>query len=237
MENYYDEILQTIKELIEKKEFDEAKALIHTELKMPYVPVEFESEVKELLKDIKEMSGSETISVLSDEEIEECLFRNDEFQLYAVNQLNAKNLRQMTDLIERYFKSKPNPYAAALLIDSCIEQRIDDTFTYIKGDMEYQFSPIMCLRPFESDGFNEAQSYLEDWFESDDPSFYKFVMQQLIHECFDYLPLSYDYEDGYQLAIQVVRQVLVLVDRENEWDQLALKLTERQDLLRNRQLS
>jgi hypothetical protein len=237
MKSYYDEILETIENHIKNKEYDEAKSLILSELKMPYVPVEFEKKLEELNKDIKSESGNQGIRELSEQDIEKYLFADDELQLVAVNKLNTLNLRNYLELISKYLASKPNPSAAALLIDSCIEQKIDETLIYQKDEIDYEFTPVCCLRPFESDGFNEAQSYLEEWFSNEDPSFYEFCLQQLIHECFDYLPLSYELEEGYELALMTTKFVLNLTNRSNEWDNLEKKLKFRQETPKNHLLS
>lgn len=237
MKTYYDEILETIQNHIKMKEYDEAKALIYTELKMPYIPVDFEKELKDCLCDIKEASGVNQQVDFNIEDLEKYLFDEDELQLVAVSKLNTMNLRQYTEIIDRYLRSNPYPSAAALLIDSCIEQKLDESFIYIKNQVEYEFTPSCCLRPIESGGFSEAQSYLSEWFENHDPSFYEFTIQHLIQECFTYLPLSYDKEDGYQLALLVVRFVLGLMGRESEWESLEHTLVEREDLTNYRLLS
>lgn len=40
MDNWYEEIITEIRELIEKKEFEQASLLVRKELSMPYIPAE-----------------------------------------------------------------------------------------------------------------------------------------------------------------------------------------------------
>lgn len=218
MSNYYDEILDKITELIGDKRLDEANALILAELNMPYVPVEFETKLKEFKITIKELKNDTKPHELDLEQIESYLYGDDEQQLIAVNQLNQANLRLYLDLVKAYLVSQPSQAAAALLIDSCIEQAIDELLIYKKDDLEYEFTPRDLERPFDSGGFHVAIEYLSRWFENDDPSFFELCSQQLIHDTFHFLPLSYDESEGYDLALHVAKVVFGLMNRGNEWN-------------------
>ncbi|MEA4874965.1 DUF3196 domain-containing protein [Anaerorhabdus sp.] len=229
MSNYYDEILDKILELIKDERLDEAQALVLAELNMPYIPIEFEKKLKEAKVIIKEQRNDTKTTELEIEQIESYLYGNDEQQLIAVNQLNKMNLRAHLDLCKEYLLSKPSHAAAALLIDSCIEQAIDEEFVFTKDDVEYSFNPRDLERPFDSGGFHVAVEYLSNWFESSDPSFFELCSQQLIHDTFNFLPLSYDEDEGYDLALHVAKVVFGLMNRGNEWNEF-LKSAKRNEL-------
>lgn len=53
MSNYYDEILQEIKELIDAKEYEQAYSLLRKEKSMPYIPSDIEPKLDALLKDVR----------------------------------------------------------------------------------------------------------------------------------------------------------------------------------------
>lgn len=226
MRNYYDEILERIHGLIEERQYDEAQALLLTELNMPYVPLEFEKKLKELLVSIKESSNTGRVSEMDESELETYLYGNEEQQLIAVNQLSKQNLRMHKELCRAYLLSNPSTSAAALLIDSCIEQAINEDFVYLKGDVEYTFNPIDLQRPFKSGGFQVALGYLMDWFEHLEPSLYELCSQQLVFETFSFLPLSYDEEEGFDLALHVAKIVYGLMDRGHEWNQFLQRIQE-----------
>ena len=120
--NYYEEILIQIRELIEKEELDEARRLILNELSVPYVPRDFEDELKELLLETK--TSDYQPKLISDAQIEEFLYSDPSHQLIAVDELNKKNLRDYIDLCQDYLRSKGFKNAMVLLIDSLIRQEI-----------------------------------------------------------------------------------------------------------------
>ena len=47
--NYYDEVLDTLKELYEKKEYLKAQSIIEEELSMPYIPLDSEKELNNII--------------------------------------------------------------------------------------------------------------------------------------------------------------------------------------------
>ena len=53
MAGYYDETLEEIRNLMEEGEYEEALYMIRKELKMPYVPSDFEKSIRSLARDIK----------------------------------------------------------------------------------------------------------------------------------------------------------------------------------------
>lgn len=218
MRNYYDEILDKIQELMQDGRFDEAQALVLTELNMPYIPVEFEAKLKEMRLILKEQRNDGKVAELDEADIESYLFGSEEQQLIAVTQLSKQNLRMKLDLLRAYFLSNPSKSAVALLIDSLIEQSINEEFVYDKDGVEYAFNPQHVLRPFDSGGFQVAMSYLEEWFMHQEPSMFELCNQQLIFESFSFLPLSYNEDEGYELALYVTKIIYGLMNRLEEWD-------------------
>ena len=51
MENYYTEIIEEIKQLLQQEKYDDANFLLRKELEMPYIPQEVEKELKQLQKE------------------------------------------------------------------------------------------------------------------------------------------------------------------------------------------
>jgi hypothetical protein len=68
--------------------------------------------------------------------------------------------------------------------------------------------------PEDSDGFEIAESYLEKWCLKE-PSLYQLCLQELHFESLLKLPLVYEAEEGYDLAIKIMeKMVSALYDRE-----------------------
>lgn len=217
MDNYYVEVLDNIKKLIDTGKIEEAYMLVMEELKMPYIPADIEVQLHDYITDVKGLRNEKSGFNITIDQVETYLNGSDEQQLLAVNQLGQSNVRQNIDIVKYYLSKCTNRAAAALLIDVCIEQQIDETLVYHTDDIDYEFVPKYCIRPYDSLGFGKASVLISQWFESDDPSFFVMCMQMLIQCCFDYLPLSYDDEDSLCLALSVVKEVMCLMQYENEW--------------------
>ncbi len=218
MENYYQEILEEIEQLIEEKDLEQARALIHMEMKMPYIPKDVEIRLQEALLKVQEMNPRNSEKRLNLEEIERYLGGSKDQQLCAVDQMDAMDLRRLEDIVVNYLKQEPFPDAAVLLIDSCIRQEIGYEIEIEKNEKKIVFNPKDCRRPEESAGFLEAKEWIEQRFDSEDPSFVSLAMSLLSKVCFEHLPLSYSKEEGKKVAISVIYTLMIWMGRETEWE-------------------
>ncbi len=224
MSDYYSEIILKIEELISNKQILEAKDLLGEELKVPYIPIDIETKLVELNKTVtsllKENENQKEVSI---EKIEEFLKGDAKQQLQAVSTLCDRNLRNHIDLIREYFSLKPNIESASLLIDCMIEQQIGEPIAYVKEGIEYTFVPNCLTKPYESDGFIQAENYLQEWIANDNPSMYEMCLQLLIHETYCYLPLTYEEDDGVTLALSICKKVMELCGEEGTFEQIVKK--------------
>ena len=101
--NYYDEILEKIHALLANGKSTQALLILDEELGMPYVPKDFEEKLLELKSSIQFEEGRKSYS---DEDLERMLKGSNDEQLIAINELNARNLRNYHDLINDYLNSK-----------------------------------------------------------------------------------------------------------------------------------
>ena len=119
MANYYDEVLEEIKDLMKKGNSTEAMAIVKRELNMPYVPLDTEAELKKLKKDlqyqISERSGGTEVSL---DVLLERLKGTPEEQLSAAASLSKRSLRECTGEIQAWLKSDPITFFSALLCRS-----------------------------------------------------------------------------------------------------------------------
>ncbi len=197
-----------------------ALKMIQSELDMPYVPKEIletlQSAYKECDTKIKESIRSRVLSI---EEIEEALQQDEEHQIMAVNALNKINLRDEIDLVKNYLSKSHSQMAGSLLMESLIQQQISEEITVVTKENEVTFIPRYTELPYESDGFKGASSYLENWFESQDPGFYQLCMQILIQEAYLALPINFEEDESLILACTIARYVFKCMDKEDEFEQ------------------
>lgn len=223
MENYYEEIVQEIEDLLKNGKYEDARYLLKKELSMPYIPEEVEKKLKQLQKEC-----TYSISEKAEEKEESLgsllrrLKGKPQSQLSAVDGLCRKNLRECIPELQDWLSKDPQPEAAALLIEALGVQEIDEEFTYVKNGVEYTFSGADITPVSRSEGFLCAQNYLGKWF-LHYPDYYSMANTLLIHEVYTFLPLSYDKEEGYSLAKMVASEVLDLMHEEDLKKKLGLE--------------
>ena len=202
--NYYDDILNKIYSLIVSEDYEQAKSLIITELNMAYVPKDTEKKLNEYLSLINERTYK--VKAVSDDEIEKYLEMDENHQLLAVNELNQKNLRDYTDLVNKYLCSDGYKNAKVLLIDSLIRQEIGDEIHYNDNGMEYTFIPKYILPLEQADGFILAQKLINEEFMKN-PSENKIALQLLYKEGMMRLPINIDASEGQIVAMNIITYV------------------------------
>ena len=158
--NYYDEILEKIADLIDQKDFDEAKRLLLNELEMPYIPKDIETKLHELLEEVKVSDNKR--EYITDEQLEEMLNGDAQHQLIAVNELDHRNLRDYIDLCEKYLKGNGYVNAKSLLIDSLTRQAIDYDFLYADGERNIIFNPKNLIPADETEFFKKTLYLLQE---------------------------------------------------------------------------
>ncbi len=202
--NYYDELIQNINKLIEIKDYDKAKSIILSELDIAYVPRDIEEKLQEYLEIINE--NTYQLKTLSDEEIETYLYKDEQAQLIAVNELDKRNIRNYIDICDKYLKSKGFKNAKVLLIDSLIKQAIDYQFEYCDEDKIYKFNPKDLNIPEMTDGFIEASNIINEKYMKE-PSMAKIAMDLLYKECLLYLPKQASKNEGIICANKIIKYI------------------------------
>lgn len=201
--SYYDELLNKVKELIDKGDYNKASSLIDKELSMPYIPSDFEPKLRELLSLIPIEIDQKS---LSDDQIIEYLISDEMKQLRAVEELNKKNLREYLDICGNYLCSEGFINAKALLVDSLIKQDINEEINMLNNGLEYSFIPKYILSPENSLGFLEGLKLLSDKYMKE-PSKLELAKQLLYKECLLALPVNYEEDDGPYLADKVYEYI------------------------------
>ena len=193
MNNYYDELIEEIEQLIEEGHIDEASFTVEKELRMPYIPQETETKLRKFRRELAAMKA-EKASAKEDsmDELLNQLKGDDLSQLRAASALSKRSLR--------------------LIIEAIAQQQIKESFVYIHDGIEAEFYGDSLVPCTESAGFRCALKYLEDWVSNDNPSMFVMCRTLLIREVYMFLPLSYEADEGRDLALHILEQVSMLND-------------------------
>lgn len=200
---YYDELLMKIDSLVKNSDFVAANKLILDELNMPYVPKDIEDKLNDILKNLPKEDNSRALSI---EEIEKYLSLDKEKQLIAVDALNRLNLRDYLDICNKYLEGDGFINAKVLLIDSLINQDINEELHMINDGIEYNFIPKYVITPLESLGYKGALKILNDNYMKE-PSKLELAKSLLYKECLMALPINYDENDANLLADKIIQYI------------------------------
>lgn len=224
---YYEEILADIEDKVNRKEYDAALFKIKEELAMPYIPKEFEEKLILLKRDIQyAISDKQQNNEIPIDKVLHMLKGNDKSQLRAVELLENRNLRDFIVEIKDFLEKDPCPEAASLMIELLAQQEIKDEFIVIKNGLEYTFYGDSVIPVAQSEGFLSAISFLSEWVENDYPALYGMCRSLLIHKCYMALPINYEKEDGYSLAVEVIDELSDILEDDTSFIEIKNKIKE-----------
>jgi len=212
MTGYYDEVLDEIRALLAEGKAEEALYLIRKEEEMPYLPADFEQQLKRLKKEavfLKADQKEERIRPLS--QILGMLKGSSESQLAAASQISDYNLRECTEELREYLQKDPQPEASALIIDALAAQEINEEFTLLRDGLEYIFWAEAVTLVMLSDVSLEALTILEEC-AGRNPAIHEMARSVLVHEAYLALPVSYIKEEAEYLAMDALKEVSSLMD-------------------------
>lgn len=188
-ETYYDVVAQYLNTLKELEEYDEAIDILVEELSMPYIPYQYESlfnavydeilllkqEMNYQLEAKNQIFSIEEIALLLDKD--NC---NDDLLYMALDQLQQLNVRLIIPSIQTFLMN-PNKhsFAKSLIIESLIEQQVDEELEVYKLGVVYDFNPSYLPLVLEQSAYVGIYHLLEENLENDNPS--------LLTQCLDYL--------------------------------------------------
>ena len=216
----YQDVIQTIRHLIDEGQLNEAQRLLDEELRMPYIPPEAEGILRQLDAYVKaQQTPAPRASALTPSQIVAYLNGDEEHQLAAVVALSALNLRAQLPLIREAFEGLSTRTLKSLLVNVCIEQALTEEFTLTDEGMTYTFIPAALTVPQDSEGYGAAKTILIDWLENDNPSLLMLAMQQLDHTVLLKLPETVDADEALDLALEVLKPIYIQLADSNQWQQ------------------
>ena len=205
-DNYYEEMIQEVNQLVESKKIDLALLKIEQELKMPYIPSDTEIMLNELASDLKGLINHSYS--LSQIEVEELLQSNNlQKQLKAIDYLKECNCLNYIEVIQEFFNVNKSLNLQALLIDTLINQQINYEFKINYNDLKIDFNPRYIENSYETEGFIKCNELLNDMLSNDNPSFLKLCIDMLNVESFLLLPMAIDYDESLNYCMSIIRYV------------------------------
>ncbi len=228
MNAYYLSLLKEIQKQIDDKSYQTAYDLIHQELELPYVPKEAMEVLEEYQKEcLSHMDRP--IRSADDEQLQAWIQGSLQQQEKAVSLLQNLNLRNYHDEVQTLLDSKLLDEYKGELIESLMEQKIDDSYIVIKNGLEITFIPSSIISKDEDDVLIRARELFDQWFSNNNPAFQNFCNRLLEQEVLEVRPFDFMDQDPYVLAKAIVRLVL---EAFGQSDQLAafIQIHELQDV-------
>ncbi len=165
MKDYYQNKLEEITLLINQNQLDEAYQIIDEELRMPYIPDNFEKELKDLLPLFNTLKVERLIN--DPRELGELLSGDDDRTLLAITNLNKLNCRNYLDLIENFFISDSRFIFKSLILDILINQDLNYVIKLIKDGETLEINPSALTSVNCSEGFIYCENKLNELLSDD----------------------------------------------------------------------
>ncbi|MEE0966122.1 MAG: hypothetical protein U0L85_03620 [Bacilli bacterium] len=219
-ETYYDVIAIYLNVLKELEEFEEAINILIEELSMPYIPYQYESlfnaaydeillakqEANYTLEAKNQIFSVDEIAVLLDKE--EC---NDDLLYMALDQLQQLNVRMIIPAIERFLLNpKKHSFAKSIIMETLIEQQIDDEMQVFKNGVIYDFNPAYLPLVLSQNAYEGIYRLLERELEDENPSLLALCQEYLEYVLYSYFPKEI-YDDEYAVYAAGIQYYLSLL--------------------------
>lgn len=149
--------------------------------------------------------------------------------------LEGMNLRQFGPQVQQLLDSHLLDEFKGELIESLMEQKIDEPFHISRDGLDIEFVPATIVPAQEDAGLTGAMELFDHWFSSQDPGMTAFCTRLLRQEVLNARPFDFQETDPLLLAKSVVRLVYEAMGQEDGWHAFAAAngLTETGDLLLN----
>ncbi len=208
MDTYYKDVISEIKTLMEKKNMQEAYAVLETELAMPYIPKDSEEELISLYNECRHALELNKVQRSYDEEdIARLLDGSFEEQLAAVELLKKSNIRKHLDVVEACLCKDVHVLIRSYLIEAMMEQHVTEEIHMCYEGMDITFLPCALDMPMDSEGAVIAAEMLHEWFENEDPSFLRMCMESLVKEAYLRMPFAIEEDEGVFAAAAIAGYV------------------------------
>ena len=206
--DYYDTMVDKVKNLMQEENYNEAYLILKEELNMPYIPYTHEERLQKMFLECKQELNIEKRSLkYQQEDIETLLFGSVDEACIACEILKGSNVRNYLDIIEAYLKDAPNYLIRTLLVETLMEQDITDEIQLNYEGLMVEFKPTYVLRIQERNETKQMIQKLSDYFENDNPTFFQMCVDSLMKELYLKLPFSIDEDELDYLLYAIIEYV------------------------------
>ena len=128
--DYYVETIEIVQKLMQQEKFKEAEEILTEELKMPYIPLKYESQFVELMNEVKAKNspdGQKGNYVPKDVALDYLLSEDEEKEIMGLELLRTHNLRFDKEVLKSRIETWPEEknMLKAYLFELLVEQEID----------------------------------------------------------------------------------------------------------------
>ena len=217
-ENYYTSLIGNIEKLIDQQQFQQAFDLINEELSMPYVPMDVEEKLNDLLLDvIPFVSKPKQEKIMTMEEIRLALKGNDENAYNALKCLMQVNIRHYLAVVgDALLDENINHMIKALLIELLKQQQVDHLFTVNEPQKSYQINPYYLPEALEQENIILINDLLTKRI-NDNPSMLQMCQQTLVSVVYQKYPDLIQPDDVINITDSIVRYVFKAFDDTEGW--------------------
>ena len=139
---YYDIATIKIDSLIHLEKYIDALLIIIDELKMPYIPKEFESFLTENKRYIDSLIKANNRRVITPDILDNIDKMDDKSLNYLIEKINEFNLKGYENKFQIIFDNKDiSDLTKTLLIAMLQDHQIDHNYKVVKNDVEIRFNP------------------------------------------------------------------------------------------------
>lgn len=221
--DYYKDMIKKIKKLIENKNYDDAIFLLEDELEAPYVPIEFQTELEELLLTVNAeknyFSGLNKVenlnrSQLLKEIVDENKINSSALQLFFERYQNNLTQEELSYFEDIFIDRKINNEEKTMLFEMISYFQVESSFRYFNVNIkeEFNITPNKTLIFEQILLFKDTQKIIEN-LSSKEPSLQNFCLNILLLIYKYYFPLIPDFESK-ELAKSIFNYMLATLQGE-----------------------
>lgn len=198
-DNYYDQFLLAIAELLKHGHYHEVQKKLKSELEMPYIPKQYEDKIIKLYKNVNEKTkltfDNNKIKQWDLETIRNIIINpfDEEIHLVAFYHLSKQNIRQILPTVRKYLLSDVfrNENKTHLLL-VLKEQEVNEEFDVFKTHGKYIINPINIVSFNDEPLTKRIQAILDETIYIDNPSLMQICWYVWENYWYNFYPLLCD---------------------------------------------
>lgn len=215
--NYYEDVIEKIKDLIKFKKYSAAIELLKAELNQVYLPQDYEDEFHDLYNEaqsyILEETDSEPVNIMSEEELLALLNGSVEQQFAAINSLEDLNLRNYLEIIQDFLLSNSLAQLKGRMLDLCVSQNINEEFLFKSSEGIISVNPNSLQSVDEMEFITLAFDYFNNHLYKN-PSLIQICQIALVEKVYSIYPKVFLIDNLEEICTSVIDEVNEMFDVE-----------------------